>query len=706
MGTGASFGILRVAVGLCAASALTGCIVDDQQSYDPQNNPGSHAWATSEKVACQSDSDCAQGEACESQVCQMRRCADAYTSQPPLGLNRYFGVDGEVAVISDAAFVDGYEIANGSKYLASWDLSKAGKVVDVAGGNLTGKRPRQIAVALDLSQSLKIRDGQSIYDLPIGIVPKAIATGDVDADGVDEIVAFAADGTIALCRADKKTCQNFKINGVGLDVAVADVDGDGYDEAIFLTDEGKQSGLAVWNIDAKKTGQKDTVAWTINAKAGAIAAGDVRGNGKAEVAVFEDGGWWGWSSDKVHLFSAISGQFVSSTAVNGHSIDVAVGDRNSDGVAEVAVLRDDKNYELWSANSGGMAQIGTYPITVGKTASRINILDWDGDSASGRMTEGPVLVAGNAVPLAAAVFPPFLGAFVDTPGVIALGASSSMTTGASHSVKLSVGLAVSFSAEVPLFKAEVGAHLDKELTLTHTLEKSQLISEDFWIESHPEVYGTDYGAVVMSCGCYHKYHYVTDDPANHIGGSGQGVDIYIPVGGQTQLWSTKRYNAMAKAVKTLPVIPVGVRVGDVKSYPTKVQTLEGKVVPQDDMVFPNTPTYQVSDVGQVGFTLETGKSETNEKAESTTVGVSGSLEAFGVGIESTIDLGVEQGYSVTVGNATDFGGKVPALIDNPETPEDEFAVYHYGFTPFVYRQHYTTKNGADAGYYVLYYAVK
>jgi hypothetical protein len=707
MGTGAWFATLRVAVGLCAASALTGCIVEEEQSYDPLNNPGSHAWTTSEKVACNSDADCAQGEACEDQVCQMRRCADAYNSAPPLGSNRYFGVDGEVAVISDAAYIDGYETSGGTKYLDSWDLSKSGKVVDVAGGNLTGKRPRQIAAAIDFSQSLKIRDGKSTFDLPIGIVPKAIATGDVDADGVDEIVAYAADGTIALCRADKKSCQNFKISGKGLDVAVADVDGDGYEEPIFLTDDPKQSTLVIWNLDAKKTGQKETRAWTLSFRAQSMAAAVVHKGVPAEVALLEDGGWLGLKSDRLHLFSAMQENITSTTDVTTKAIDLGAGDRGSDGVAEIAVLRDDKSFELWGGNGmTGLAQIGTYPLSVGTTAARVSILDWDGDSASGRLTEGPVLVAGNAVPLAALMFPPFHAGAVDKPAVIAVGANDSTSTGSSHTVKLSVGLAVSFSAEVPAFKAEVGAHLDKEFSVTKTLTKTQMIGEDFWIESNPQIYGSDYGAVVMSCGCYHRYHYVTDDPAKHVGGSGQGVDIYIPVGGQTQLWSSKRYNAMAKAVKTLPVIPVGARVGDAKSYPTKIQAIDGQIIKQDDMVFPNPPTYQVSDVGDVGFTLETGKTETNETAQSTTIGVSGALELFGVGVESTIDIGVEQGYSIEVGHATSFGGKIPPIFDDPETPEDEFAVYHYGFTPFVYRQHYATKTGADAGYYVLYYAVK
>ncbi len=688
-----------------AALASTGCTVIEDAHYDPQNNPGSHAWTTSENVVCQSDADCSNGEACDGGVCQMRRCAESYASKPPMGVNHYFGTDGELAVISDGTFVDGYEADGTGKYLDSWSMS--GKIVDVAGGNLTGKRPQQIALALEFNDSLKIRDGGTTFDLPIGMWPRAIAAGDVDADGLDEVVAFADDGSIAVCDVDQKKCTSAKLPGSkAIDLAVADVDGDGFAEPVFVTDDGNgKSGIVVWNLDHKTTGQQESLAWSINVKVKAMSAGDVRGKGTAEVALLEDRGWWGFANDRVHLFSPASGKIVSSSDVNGHTIDVAVGDRNSDDIDEIAFLRDDHKFELMSAKDGGLTSIGSYPITVGKAAQRLSIVDWNGDSASGRLTEGPVLVAGEAVPIAALTFPPFVANVAQGPAVIAVGATDSTSTGNSHTVTLSVGMAVSFGAEVPAFKAEVGAHLNKDWSYTHTVTKTESIGQDFWIESNPALYGADYGAVILSCGCYHRYHYVTEDPAKRIGGSGQGVDIYVPVGGQTQLWSSKRYNAMAKAVGTLPVIPVNVRIGDMKSYPGKLETLDGQVLPQKDMVFPKPPLVQVSDVGEVGFSLITGKSETNESAETTTIGVSGSIEAFGVGVESTIDVGVAQGYSIDVSHEADFGGKIPAIPDNPSTPEDEFAINHYGFTPFVYRQHYTAKNGKDAGYYVLYYAV-
>jgi hypothetical protein len=708
MGNNALAWVARLGT-IALAAASTGCVVvDELERYDPQNNPGNKSWSTSEKVDCTSDKDCATGESCQNNVCQMRRCAEAYESKPPLGINRYFGTDGELAIISDNTFIDGFESDGTGKYLNSWEMPASGnKIVDITGGNLTGKRPHQIAVALEFTDKVKIKDGNGTFDLQLPMWPKAIAAGDTDADGLDELVAVSQDGAVAVCRVDKKSCSSSKFSGIKVvDVAVADVDADGFAEPVFLTDDGKNSGMVVWNLDAKKTGQKETLAWTVNLKIRAMAAGQVRANGPAEMALLEDRGWWGFANDRVHLFSPATEKITSSVDVNGHTIDVAVGDRNSDDVAEIAFLRDDHKYELMSAKDGMLTKIGEYAITVGKVAQRISMVDWNGDSASGRLSEGPVLVPGNAIPIAALVFPPFPSHVAANGASVSLGSTESTSTSNSKTVSLSVGLAVSFEAELPLFKAGVGAHINKDFSKTHTITKTQSVGQSFEIDANPSLFGTDYGAVVMSCGCYHRYRYVTEDPANRIGGSGKGVDIYVPVGGQTQLWSTKRYNAMAKAVKTLPVIDIPARIGDVKSYPRKIQTLSGEPVPTADMLFPKPPTFQVSDVGTIGFSLSAGKSETNETAETTTLGVSGSLEAFGVGVEATIDVGVTQGYSIEVGNETEFGGTIPAIHDDPNTPEDEFAINHYGFTPFVYRQHYKGKNGKDAAFYVLYHAMK
>jgi hypothetical protein len=681
---------------------------DDDGSFEQGQTPGAQPWSNND-ISCEVDTDCDDGETCQGGVCQMERCAEPFTSLAPLGKNHYFGTDSEVTVISDSTWIDAFEPSDGT-YMKSWDMAANGDtVVDVAGGDLYGVRPHATAVAVEFSDKVMIKHGADIKELNIGIWPKAIAAGDVDGDEIDELVAFSEDGSIVVCDVDTSQCSAASIQGVqGRDVAVGDVDGDGFEEPIFLLDIGDDTDVIVWNKDADITGDEDTLAWKFSFPARAISAGDMDGDGIDEVATLEDGGWWGWTDDKVHVFSPKSEEFTTSASINGHTRDIALGDRDSDDNEELVVLADDQKFTLYDmADNAQIEKVGTWDITVGSSATRISMLDWDGNSASGELIGGPELVAGETIPTAVLMFPPY-------PANVAKGAlNASITLGAtdttseehSDTVSLSLGMMVSFGAETPFFKAKVKASLDRSTSVTQSFRKSLTVGARYWVLADPETYGNDYGVVVLSCGCFHRYKYRTEDPDGLIGGSDQQAEIYIPVGGQTTSMSTKRYNAIAAATGTLPVINVPVRVGDVSSYPKTAQKLDGSPIPEEDMLFPDTPTYLTSDVGFVNFWLVSGETETNATAETITVGVGGSIGAGGLAVDVNASVGVTQGYAVTVGSDTIFAGGVPPIPDNPDTPEDEYQVHRFAFTPVVYREYYENAAGEQAGYYVMHYAV-
>jgi hypothetical protein len=691
--------------------ALMGCTVaEDDTRFEPGNTPGGDPWNHSDKVSCTDTSECGDGESCEDGICQMARCVETYESAKPMGDNHYFGTDGEIAIISDDAFVDAFESDDGS-YMASWDLSgSGGKVVDVAGGNLTGSRPHSVAVAIEFSDQLRVNTPDGVKNVNIGIWPIAIASGDVDADGIDEIVALGDDGSISVCDVDEGTCRGASIPGAeGKDVTVGDVDGDGFDEPIFLISAAGETQLIVWNTDAETTEQEETLGWQLNFPVKSFSSGDLDGDGIHEIVTLEDGGWWGWVDDKLKVFSPSSESITFERNIDGHTKDVAVGDRDSDDKDEIVILREGQQFELLKLNdSAQLVSAKTWSVTVGSEAKRISMLDWDGDSASGRLVSGPELIAGNTVPVAALMFPPYphKAASGALAASVTLGNNESTTEQLSDTLSLGVGLGVSFGAEIPggLLKAKIGAYLNKDWSYTERVAKSMTIGQRYWVLAQPDLHGESYAPVVTSCGCYHLYRYETDDPAGRIGGSGQIVDIYIPVGGQTQLWSSKRYNAVAEATGTLPTIEVPIRAGDPSSYPSSPSTMDGQPIPADDMLFPEIPSYQASDVGFVNFWLVNGETETNEVAETTTLGVNGSIGVAGVTVDTDIHVGVRQGYSISVGRDTIFAGGVPPIPDDPETPEDEYAIHRYGFSPYVYRHHYTDRDGADGAYYVMHYA--
>lgn len=699
---------LVLALFVAASAAAFGCAAhQDEAEVEITARPGDEPWH-SDDIVCTTTADCGPGEVCGGGVCQMARCDESYDSVAPMGWNQYFGVDGELAIISDASFVDGFEAADGS-YLSSYNL-EGERVLDVAGGALDGERPQLMAIATEYSDKVRlVRSGQ-LSEVAVGVWPRVIAAGDTDADGLDELVAFADDGSISLCHVDTGQCEYASIEGaIAKDVAVADVDGDGYHEPLFLFEEADGTALVVWNTDAAATEQEESYGWVFDFGIKSISAGDLDGDLVAEVVALEDGGWLGLADDKLHVFSPQTESLVAETDVYGHSADVAVGDRDADGKAEVALLREDQKFELFEGSeSAELVTLGAWPVTVGQEAQRISMLDWDGDSASARYVDGPELVSGLEVPTMVMVFPPYPRGAANAPlnASVTVGDTETASETLSDTVSLSVGLAISFGADFgSIAKAKVGAFFNQDISVSRSVSKKMTIGSRYWVPAAPDVHGTDYAAVLVSCGCYHRYSYQIEDPADRLGGSGQQMDIYVPVGGKTMLMSSKRYNAMAEVIPHLPHIDPPMRIGDVESYPRTPTRFDGSSVPVEDLLFPEVPEFHASDVGFVKFWLAVAESETNSVTEKTSIGISGSIGGGGISIDSKISVGVAQGYSVTVGRDALFGGGIPPIPDDPSTPEDEFLMHRYSFRPIVYREHYQTPAGEDAGYYVLSYTV-
>lgn len=687
--------------------AMMGCTGGEgSDRFDASEVPGSDPWNAD--VGCSTDADCQSGETCEEGVCQMARCLEDYGSAPPLGQFRYLGVDGELIIVGDDHWVDGFEVASDG-YVASIDLSNQPKILDVAGGNLNGQRPQGIAVVLEGSHEILLDQSDGTSMLDVGFAPVDVATGDIDFDGLDELVALGREGELAVCHVDEKSCGSASIEGVkGRDVTVGDVDADGYDEAVILYEKGSDEFLMVWNLDAETTGQEGSYGWSLNFDAKEIDAGDLYGKGYDVVAIKHEGGWAGQAADHVEIFDVTAEGFVASKEVHKSTIDVAIGDRDGDDKAELVTLRSDHKFELFEANEDlSLTYAGTAEITVGSSAQRLAFVDYDGDSPAGRLVDGPELIAGQAVPIAMMMFPPYPHAVAGGPlsAGVDLGQTEATDESYSDTVSLELGMSVGFGAEAFGFKAKVSTFLSNSVAVTQESTKSMRVGARYGVISNPEMWGRDYAAVVMGCGCYHRYRYETDDPAGKLDGSGKLADILVPVGGQHQLWSSRRYNALAEATGTLPVLDVPVIVGDPTSYPATPETLAGEPIADEDMVFPDTPSYQVSDVGFVGFYLAANEYETNAIAETTTVGMSAGLGAFGAEVDVDAKVGVTQGYSIRVGNEAFFHGRVPPVPDDPNTPEDEYAVHRYAFSPHVYREHWTNAAGEDSGFYVIGYTV-
>ncbi|MGH1347770.1 MAG: hypothetical protein ACRBN8_39815 [Nannocystales bacterium] len=693
-------------------------VVDDDDAPDEPDGPGS-AGRVDTDVACSTEDDCGPGETCLDQVCQMQRCAEgAYSSAAPLAANVRFAQDREF-VVADAEpsdgrfFVDGYTPLSGSvEYPGSWDIGSTA-VVDVAGGDFFGANPELFAISTAGSTRVRVAGIEEVIEVDVGFQPLALAAGDTDGDERDEVFVLGQFGNYALCdMVDGECTTGFFQGGSGVDASIGDVDGDGQLEGVLLLEAEGSTMLHVLEFTGEQDGSEGPAAHPLSA----IEVGDPDGDGVDEVFGIEPSDIF--ADAQLHRYTAMGGSIglVASDAIHDDSVDLAFGDLDADDSDELLILRNTREVELFreSEDNAGLSAESTHLLDDSNAPRRIAAVDFDGDSPRTRlMSAEPVLVAGRVLPVSVGLFPPYNSEFSDGQSSVTFGQAESTSESFSDSVSLQLG--VDFGVSIGLFdiaKLGLGTKIKSKVSQTET--QSSRKSAGVRYTAAPETYfeGEPYGVVTLSCGCFHAYTYQVEDPSEILGEGGDKEEfvLLVPVGGAQMLWSTPRYNAMAEAVGDLPVIDVPYEVGNPNSYPRAPERLDGSPIPADDFVFTEPPSLLVSDAGSSGFRMMVGQDTSNSVSRSTSIGlsvdVSGDIPFLGgVKFGTSLGVGWGEGYSVRVGDSAFFGGKLPPLPDNPDTPEDEYLDHAYTTLPFVYREHYTDATGQDAAYYVISYAV-
>ena len=671
--------------------------------------PGASAWKDDGSVACTKDTECAAGETCANSICQMKRCGEPnYKSLPPLGNAGYFKRDREIVVAETLAGPSGsllgYEPQNGAfaKMGASWMVT-SGRVIDVAGGNFAGTRPEGIATINEGSQIVTVKLKSGDIAIPVGFVPVAVTAGDVDGDGIDEVIALSDTGTVAACKATTKTCTtvNVAVPVRATDIAAGDMDGDGFAEAVVLAG----TSFGVVNFDSEKTGNKKTAIVTVPVTLTRIAMADLDGDGHDDIIGLEDS----LGQEELHLLEVSEDAAVIRTTalVPSGARDVTVGPTGADQTM-IAVLGSDNTVQMLSLEQATLTLQYTSPIAGAASASRIALADLDGDSPMRALRGAPKLVPGSVVPIAVLTLPPYSRSNSEGVSSAAVGATESQEKTNVKTVILSAQLGIAFGGELgPIVTAEVNATIRRENWTIESASKGFSVGGSFEIEAHPEKDGFSSGAVMLGCACYHQYQYVVEDPRHILGPDtdGKTMDVFVPVGGQTSVWSTRRYNALATALGTLPKIDVPHQMGQVASYPDKPRTLDGLPIPEEDLVFKKSPTFRTSDVASVNFELTVSEGSAREQHVYDSLAIGAEVGAFGVTLSGEVGVNVGKGYQVSVGKEASFSGKVPTVRNDPETPEDEYGLYGYSFTPIVYRHRYMDDKRQPSAFYVLTYAV-
>ncbi len=667
----------------------------------------------SDAIACEADADCLSGETCSQGVCQMKRCGEPdYASVAPLGNVGFFKRDREIVLAESSGALRGYEPRDRT-FLgagASW-LGTTGQVIDVAGGNFTGRRPEGVAMIVQGVSSVTIRNNASETVIPLNFVPVAIAAGDIDADGIDDVVALSEAGTVAGCNPATKECVYVTV-GVGVratDVAAGDLDGDGFAEAVVLAG----GSLGVVNFDTAKTGHKAShvVTTPVGVLTGMshaltrIALGDLDADGKDDLLALEDT----WGGDEIHVveIGELEATIRTTASVSNGATDVAVGAFGADEPM-AAVLGSDDTVEMLAIVQGALLSRYKSVVSGASGGARITLADLDGNSPMRVLRGQPRLLPGRVVPMAVLTLPPYSRTYSDGVSSAEMGSSESKEHIDIDTVLMRAQVGLAFGGELgSVVEAEISGWFARETWTFSGKSRSVEIGGSFEVEAQPDKQGFSGGAVMLGCACYHQYTYVVDDPAGVLGGGidGKTIDVLVPVGGQTSVWSTRRYNALAAALRDLPKIQIPYQIGQVASYPQSPKTLDGKPIPDEDMVFEKPPTYRTSDVAAVNFELSVGNGKTREHHVLQGGGAALEVSAFGVTASAEVEATIGKGYWLAIGKSTVFSGTVPTVSNDPTTPEDEFGLYGYSFTPIVYRHRYLTADRQPSAFYVLTYAV-
>ncbi len=704
-----------ILLAVASAAGVGGCFVPGGgEGYArPDDGPGSEIWG-SDQVGCASDADCASTEACIDQVCQIDRCgAGPYESISPIGSEHFFALDREVAVVDATAYqgsfyADGYahDAAGTVGYATSWNVGTE-PPVDVAGGNLKGSRPEETAVAIQGETRVSVLSEGTLDLVDVGFEPVAVAAGDVDADGQDELLALSASAEVAVCRLSTGACDyhHFGAGYAGDDLAAGDVDGDGLAEPVVLLSASGWSFVVAINA-VPAPNEPGSFGGTANDTLFRVAAADLDGDGVDEAVALHDAGCNVFScGNDAAIVYAMKDGFAERgrTVVGKKTLDLSASKLSVGENGRVLLLEEGRAVKILAGSgSQPLAIVQQGSLDVSALPTRIAAADFDGDSPSARLVSAPVAVPGPVVPTMAVQFPPYYR--YRSEGVPFLYFGDSTNTGSTVTDTVSMRMGIDLAVEqgfLDVFNAKIEEGLSRAVSRSQARSTSYSVGARYALTPDPDLYGDRYGAVVVSYGCFHRYDYETLDPANKLGGSGHKMLVFVPVDGQVTLWSTHRYNAMAAAVGNLPTIPVPAVVGDPTSYPTTFKDLFGQGLSTDDLVFPSPGEYRVSDVGKVGFSLTVADSVTNAETMNLDVYLGGEIQVAGFAVGVNVGQNWGKGVSLAIGSDATFSGDAPAVPDDPETAGDEYAEYAYSFTPLVFRQRYLDAAGAERAYYAL-----
>lgn len=727
--------LLLSTIGLMAACAPelpkdpTTTVLDSVSEDEDYQGPGSEVWGD-EDISCEIQDDCLVGESCLDSVCQPSQCEGGLSeSKAPIGSSFQFFADNEIGIVDQASWsgsywIDGFEpTAAGTDYTGSWEVGGSA-LIDLTGGRFDKADTATWAAAIEGRNSLAFATGDDVNWISLGFMPVALDAGDTDSDGFDEVAVISEDGRLALCSMDTMSCTTITFSdGISLeDVAVGDVDEDAVSEIVLLMEYEGEDYLYVVNLDWEETGQPET--WQTHVgDLSRIASGDMNGDRIAEIVGLKDVNSWPFvdEDDELIVYNVAPpetpddtvGQIVEMFIIEANDrtdlMDIDVKDTDANTIAELYAVDSDTTINAYDLRESGLAL--RHSTTLGSVSEphRIALADSDGNSPRATLKEGPILCKGAPIPGTVILMPPYDKDHSSGPAGSFYGAGEQTSEEYSDTVSLGLNMDIGINADfTAIFSATLNESVSWRTTKTYSERSRKYVGGRYGMTADPDTYGPYHGAVALHWGCFDAYVYEIEDPQGLVSDDAQGETfvLTVPVGGAVSVWSIARYNAMAEAVGHLPVIDVPYEVGVVEDYPQDPETIEGEAIPEEDLIFPDEQWFVAPDVGSISFWRSIDEDTSERTALNTSLGVSASITVAGVKVGGGAEMGWGQGYSLSIGKSAVFAGSVKAVADDPSTPEDEYELYTYRFSPLVYRQWYENGDGDESAFYVMTYTAE